>query len=365
MTMLGRGKRSSPDKSGKGRKRGKGGADQDPAEGLTKDEAAAKATEAEEKARKAAEQAARAEEAAEAARLAEVAAARAKEAARLAQIAADAASADAGTSEDADEPEKPGDAATSLEKKRDGRDGSEVAPEGDDGSANESAASTGVSVDTETAVEDDEDLDDEDLDEDDEDDEDEGDEADSEVGTETAAADSDSDADDEPVRSSGRRGRPVVVVSVLAVVAVALAAGAVFLTMQVREHQATVDARRDAVAAAENAAKALSSYDYRTLENDLKAASATTTGELRSEFDKLAQQLRTQATQQQAVSTTTVLKAGAVSATPDEVVVLVYANRASATSQDTEARLPESLRIQMTMVEKDGKWLAQELKVIS
>ncbi|MBE1531570.1 hypothetical protein [Actinomadura algeriensis] len=364
MTMLGRGKRSSSDKPGKGRKDGKGGKggkdvlEKDPEKDLTKEEAAEKAAQAEEKARKAAERAAKAEEAAEAARLAEEAAARAKEAARLAQIAADAASAEADEDEDETDEDGADEAVRSLEKKRGGRDGSEVESGGDDGSAGESVAATGISVDDETG-EDDAD-DDEDEDSDDEDD-------DSDVDAKDDSEDDSDDADseDEPVRSSERRGAPVLVIGILAVVAVALAAGGVFLTLKDREHRQVLDARRDAVAAAENAAKALSSYDYRTLDTDLKSASATTTGDLRGEFDKLAAQLRTQATQQQAVSTTTILKAGAVSAKQDEVVVLVYANRASATKNDTEARLPESLRIRMEMVEKDGKWLAQDLKVIS
>ncbi|MEV5825701.1 hypothetical protein AB0L25_08990 [Spirillospora sp. NPDC052242] len=386
MTVLGRGKRSSTEKPGKGRKGGKGVLEKDPEEGLTREEAAAKADTAEEKARRAAERAAKAEEAAEAARLAEEAAARAKEAARLAQIAADAASAEAGTDDDADAPEESGEAATSLEKKRKGRKGSEVAPEGDEAAAGDSAAPTAVSaaaVDDETdeetdgdRIDDEDDLEDDDLaDEDDfEDDEDEDDEDDEEESeddaegaddAETAKSGADASDDDEPARPSGRRGSPAVVIGVLSVVAVALAAGAVFLGLKVREQQATADARRDAVAAASNSAKALSSYDYRTLETDLKSASATTTGDLRKEFDTLAAQLRTQATQQQAVSTTTVLKAGAVSAKPDEVVVLVYANRASATNKDTEPRLPEPLRIRMIMVEKDGEWLARKLQVIS
>ncbi|MFD0902253.1 hypothetical protein [Actinomadura sediminis] len=397
MTMLGRGKRSSKDKPGKGRKGGEAVLEKDSEKGLTKEEAAAKAATAEERARRAAERAAKAEEAAEAARLAEEAAARAQEAARLAQIAADAASAEADDAGDgdaadgdaADGAKEPGEAATSLEKKRKGRKGSEVAPGGGGASADEPAASAAVPTEVETGAdeiddEDDEDLedddvtdedsedDDEDSEDDDEDSEDDDQDEDSEDeddedGEESEAAESDAEAgdDDAPVRLSTRRGSPVLVTGVLAVVAVALAAGAVFLGLKVREQQATADARRDAVAAASNAAKALSSYDYRTLETDLKSASATTTGDLHKEFDALAAQLRTQATQQQAVSTTTILKAGAVSAKPDEVVVLVYANRASATNKDTEPRLPEPLRIRMVMVEKDGAWLAQKLQVIS
>ena len=117
--------------------------------------------------------------------------------------------------------------------------------------------------------------------------------------------------------------------------------------------------------ASSRAAQKLSSYDYQTLDADLKAASATTTGKLHSDYEKLAQELRTVAVQQQAVSNTTVMKVGVVSATPDKVVTLIYANRSSVTKNDKQQRLPEPLRIKMTMVKKDGKWLASELTVIS
>ncbi|QFG23875.1 hypothetical protein [Actinomadura sp. WMMB 499] len=371
MTMLGRGKRSAADKSSKDAKDAKGA--EDPEKELTKDEAAEKAREAEGKARRAAEQAAKAEEAAEAARLAEEAAARAKEAARLAKIAADAASADAEADAEADEGDEDGAepdenraAATTPRKKRDGGGGSDLASEGEEGSADESAAPAGVSVEDGTGAEEDAE-DDSDAEEDAEDD------SDSEEDAEEDAEDEPGETGDgeaaEPARSSGRssgrRGSPAVIVGVLTVLAVALAAGTVFLGMKYREHQAIEEARADGVSAASDAVKALSSYDYRTLDNDLKSAEAITTGDLNKEFPKFASQLKAQARQQEAVSTTTVLKAGAVSVSPEKVVALVYANRIAATNKDTQARLPEPLRVKATMVKADGEWKAEDVDVIS
>lgn len=143
------------------------------------------------------------------------------------------------------------------------------------------------------------------------------------------------------------------------------APGTTALALKIKEQNATEEASKQAAIAASRAAQKLSSYDYQTLDADLKAASATTTGKLHTQYDKLAQQLRTVAVQQQAVSNTTVIKTGVVSATPDKVVALVYANRSSATKDDKQQRLPEPLRIKMTMVKEDGAWLASELTVLS
>ncbi|TMR05413.1 hypothetical protein ETD83_06855 [Actinomadura soli] len=298
---------------------------------------------------KAAEQAAKAEEAAEAARLAEEAAAKAREAARLAKIAADEAAAEADEAEETDE------AVKSLQKPQDPPDDSEDASDGDsapeDGSASPEVASAPVdATESDEAPETDED-------------------APKPVKVKKTAAPK---AAPKPAPKAAprpgrwfRSGSMGTVVAVLVVLMIAFGAGTTALALEVREQNATVTASKEASFAASRAAQKLSSYDYQTLDADLKAASATTTGKLRTDYDKLAQQLRTVAVQQQAVSTTTVMKVGVVSATPDKVVALVYANRSSATKADKQQRLPEPLRIRMTMVKQDGKWLASELTVIS
>ncbi|WUI00300.1 hypothetical protein OHR68_00280 [Spirillospora sp. NBC_00431] len=254
----------------------------------------------------------KAEEAAEAARLAEEAAAEAREAARLAQIAADEAAEEA--SEETDKPAK------SLQKPQQGQNDSEDEPDDD------------------TTPEED-----------------------------SAPPKDDEEPPKRPIKAEPRfrtTSLPMVI-AVLAVLAIAFGTGTVVLALKVREQNATETASKEASFAASRAAQKLSSYDFQTLDADLKSASATTTGKLRTDYDKLARELRTVAVQQQAVSTTTVMKVGVVDATPDKVVALVYANRSSATKADKQQRLPEPLRIKITMVKKDGKWLAAELTVIS
>ncbi|MFA1543836.1 hypothetical protein [Actinomadura monticuli] len=332
MTMLGRGKRSASDKKSDKKK---------PDANADKTTKADKATKADKDVKDI--KAIKAEEAAEAARLAEEAAAKAREAARLAQIAADEAAEAEAETEVADEPEKP---AKSLEKPKTPRKASEVAPDPENAPEDDSAPSTDASVDSETG-----------------DAEDEDDEATEATEAAEEAGDDVGDGDDEPRRS--RLGGVSTVIAVLAVLTLALGAATTALYLKVGEQKAAEQAGKEASMASSRAAQKLSSYDYQTLDADLKAASATTTGKLHTDYEKLAQELRTVAVQQGAVSNTTVMKVGVVSATPDKVVTLVYANRSSATKNDKQQRLPEPLRIKMTMVKKDGKWLASELTVIS
>lgn len=158
-----------------------------------------------------------------------------------------------------------------------------------------------------------------------------------------------------------RAGVPLLIV--LMVVAALLAAGVVGLFIKRAELLATDKAASQAVHAASQAARDLSSYDYRTLESDFKTASNQTTGNLHSEYDALAQQIRGTAIQQQAVSQTTVIKAGVERAAPERVTVLVYANRSAATTASPN-RLPETLRIRITMVKVSERWLASDLQVL-
>ncbi|MEU8340477.1 hypothetical protein AB0C74_02170 [Spirillospora sp. NPDC048832] len=320
MTMLGRGKRSASDKKS-------------------------------DKKNEKSDKAAKAEEAARAAELAEEAAAKAREAARLAQQAAEEAAAAEDDEADTDDPEN---AVKSPEKPAPSEKDSEDAP-APEGAREEASASEKADADAEGEP-------------------DEGDDIQpartkltkklpkDEADDDAEEAEEDGD-DDEPRRS--RRGGLTTVIAVLAVLTVALGAGTTALYLKVSDQKATEEASKDASFASSRAAQKLSSYDFQTLDTDLKSASALTTGKLHTDYEKLAQELKTVAVQQQAVSNTTVMKVGVVSATPDKVVTLVYANRSSRTKADKQQRLPEPLRIKMTMVKKDGKWLASDLKVIS
>ncbi|MDL4820909.1 hypothetical protein [Actinomadura opuntiae] len=358
MTMLGRGKRSAPKKDEGPREDGDG------------------------KAGKAAAQATKAEEAAEAARLAEEAAARAREAARLAQIAADAAAAADAEDTDAEDTEEdaPAKAVKTAVKPRRTKKAPESVPEDDDPAADESAADeapaddalkTEAEEDTDEAEDEPDDALETEADEAEDEDEDgeledEDDEPADEAKprtTKKALAFKRAAKTDEPRRRVGT-GR-FTLLAVMTVLFLALGTAATVLILKDHKQNAIDDARRDGLWAASKAAQELSSYDYRTIDADTKAAAAMTTGKLHDDYVKQLPSFKAQATAQQLVGTTTVMKTGAISASPDKVVVLVYADRSSATKNDKTPQLPESLRLKMTMVKVDGKWLAQKVDVIS
>ncbi|MBO2460116.1 hypothetical protein [Actinomadura violacea] len=381
MTMLGRGKRSAPEK-GKGPRKG---------DAAGKDGGAGK--EGEGRTKTAAEQAAKAEEAAEAARLAEEAAERAREAARLAQIAADAAAAvdEAEDAEDTDDdgedaPAKAKSAVKSPVKPRRTKKAPESEPEADEPAADDSAPAevsdadvdeveTGAKPEIDVDAEDDseegaEAEDGAEDDADDAEDEDDADEPEAKRGkrpslkktAKVVAVDEDED-DDEPGRRFGT-GR-FTLLAVLVVLVLGFGTAAVMLILKDQKQSATDDARKNGLWAASKAAQELSSYDFRTIDTDTRAAAAMTTGKLHDDYVKQIPSFKQQAVAQQLVGTTTVMKTGAISASPDKVVALVYADRSSATKNDKTQQLPESLRLKMTMVKVHGKWLAQKVDVIS
>ncbi len=147
----------------------------------------------------------------------------------------------------------------------------------------------------------------------------------------------------------------------LVVVTGVLALG-VWRVGEVREQDAVAEARRTAPAAAERAAAAILSYEHTTLDADAKAAARYMTPEYRkqylSTFDEL---VRPNAAESKAVVAADV-KASAVSqADPERVSVLLYVNQTTtSTANNGEPQLALN-RVQMTMVESDGRWLVSNI----
>ncbi|WP_018654824.1 hypothetical protein [Actinomadura flavalba] len=346
MTMLGR---------GKGRKDGKAADADETAAEEPADEAApqdAKAAKAAERAREAARIAALAEEAAE----------RAREAARLAQVAAAAAAA-ADEAAEAGDDDEPVASAAAAKPAAVEVDEPETAESDDDPVV---TAKSGTEAKPEADKEDDTDEKD-----------------DTPVvltkSDDEAAEDATSDEKDEPKKTgaakvrkreraeagSGRR-RPSagLTVVLLGVLAVALVVTSGVLFWKKREADAIATASRQAAFAATRAAQDVSSYDFQTLDEDFKTGSAAVTGRLRTQYEQQAQQIRASVTEQQMVATTTVVKTGVISAGTDKVDVLVFANRNAVSKNDKQQRLPEPLRIRLTMEKKGDRWLASNLIVL-
>jgi len=162
--------------------------------------------------------------------------------------------------------------------------------------------------------------------------------------------------------SSPAGGVPWAVVVVLGVL-VAIAVGvAAYLTVQAERVEAYQQAVTRAPSAAENAAVAVLSYDYESLEADRDAAAKFLSPDYRTEyvdtFDKLVVE---NATETKAKVEAEVLASSAMATgadrDPGRVQVLLFVNQAT-TNASTEGTPSVALnRVRFDMVEVDGTWL--------
>ncbi len=201
----------------------------------------------------------------------------------------------------------------------------------------------------------------------------------------TVAEDRAPTTDDEPAprprrerapRSSRERGprrsrRPSRVQLAVVVVLALLLAGATALAVRsglaVRDGQATADARDEAPAAAERAAKALLSYNYKTLPADADRASAYLTPSFEKDYLKTFRVLEKQkdgspglAVQSKTVVSATVVGSGVVDAEPGKARVLVFVNQLNS-KQGQDPQIFQN-RVAMTMVQRGNTWLVDGLK---
>jgi len=153
--------------------------------------------------------------------------------------------------------------------------------------------------------------------------------------------------------------RPVVVA--LLVTAVLLAGGAVALWRVADGQRATEAGGQDALAAARRAAVALLSYDGRTVDAQLAAASDLITGPFQADFRTVASTLVAPAATQKQVSThAQVVAAAVVTAAPGEVTTLLYLNQTTQSAASPAPTISGS-RVRLTMTEVAGRWLVSAM----
>ncbi|OUD00240.1 hypothetical protein [Streptomyces swartbergensis] len=161
--------------------------------------------------------------------------------------------------------------------------------------------------------------------------------------------------------SGGRRRPLTLVLAVLLVVGlVALAA----LGWQYRDGRLTESARTEALAAARKAAPVVLSYDYRRLDKDFSRARAHLTGDFRDEYSKTTKTVvAPTAEKYHGVVKATVAAPGSggtpaasvVSASPDKVVVLLFINQVTESTQVSGSRVDQN-RVRMTMDRTGDGW---------
>ncbi len=188
-----------------------------------------------------------------------------------------------------------------------------------------------------------------------------------------AAGEGDSSARAEPDQeaASGRdrapgtakgMGLPWPVFAALAVVTAVVVGFAAYFIVQAQRAEAYQKALDRAPAAAENAASAVLSYDYKSLEADRDAAAKFLTDDYRSQyvdtFDKLVTE---NATDTKATVKAQVLASSAMAVgeqrDPNRVSVLLFVNQSTTSAATTGQPSVALNRVRFDMVEQDGTWL--------
>ncbi|MGJ5752501.1 Mce-associated membrane protein [Streptomyces puniciscabiei] len=163
-----------------------------------------------------------------------------------------------------------------------------------------------------------------------------------------------------PPRGLGRR----VLTAVLGVVLVAALVMAAVLGWQYRQGRQAEQARGEALAAARKAAPVVLSYDYRHLGRDFARARALLTGHFRDQYGRTTKTVvAPTATKYHGVVKATVATpsdggapaVSVVSASPDRVVVLLFVNQITESTQVPEPRLDLN-RVRMTLTRTSGGW---------
>jgi Mce-associated membrane protein len=188
----------------------------------------------------------------------------------------------------------------------------------------------------------------------------------------------DTEAPPAPARRRGSRGVSTGVLAALgalnlltlglvAVLTLAVLVATAITGVKVHQEGNIIDARDEAPAVAERAAKAVLSYDYRTLPADRKRASAYLTSDFRKKYLENFTLLEKQkdgtpgaAVQTKTVVTSSVLGSGVMDDDDGVVRVLVYVNQTS-TRPGRDPQIFQN-RVAMTMEHVGNRWLVDDLK---
>jgi Mce-associated membrane protein len=151
-----------------------------------------------------------------------------------------------------------------------------------------------------------------------------------------------------------------VLAGLLAVMLSALTAFGL-VAYRVRSDQRVETARDQAMAAAHDHAEAILSYDYRHLDADFAAARSTLTGGFARDYKVTTTTLvRPGAEQYHVVVKAEVAAQSVVSATADQVVVLLFVNQTT-TSTRLDGPKVDLNRVRLTLVKHGGDWLVNKV----
>ncbi|HVW45212.1 MAG TPA: hypothetical protein VHC18_28065 [Amycolatopsis sp.] len=153
----------------------------------------------------------------------------------------------------------------------------------------------------------------------------------------------------------------LVIPAVLLAAAVGTGVPAALLYQDAVATEAAQANRAPASAATKARLEQVLSYRFTTIDQDLTAAKADTTGEFGQQFAVAADQIIAAAARQAEITTTaTVVSTAVVDAHPDEVVVLAFVNQTT-TTKDKPQPATGALRLRVTLERAGGQWLISRL----
>lgn len=166
------------------------------------------------------------------------------------------------------------------------------------------------------------------------------------------------------------RAKPSVTVVALLVLAIAsLGFGAFGVWRGVDEWRSNslVESRVDATDAASSAAEEIFSYRYNLLDEHFRESQKSMTPKFGKKFRSISPALKALAPQRKIQVKAVVRYAAAKecgdTCTPDKVTVLIFLDQARV-SADTDKPTVFGNRIEMFMVERNGKWLVDNIKAL-
>ncbi len=168
-------------------------------------------------------------------------------------------------------------------------------------------------------------------------------------------------ASDEEPAGAARTVVPLWLLAALAALVIAVVAGSVHLSTKPSD-DAVATATTQALSAAERAAPAVLSYDYRDLDANASAAHAMMTKTYRDEsYDPLFKIIKSNAPGLKTiVSVDKIVASGIVRSGDDRVQVLVFLNRTTSNASGQQALTQD--QVVMTMQRgDDGEWLVSDM----
>ncbi|TJZ57178.1 hypothetical protein FCH28_06955 [Streptomyces piniterrae] len=167
----------------------------------------------------------------------------------------------------------------------------------------------------------------------------------------------------EEATAEPKRRRSGLLGAGLALLVVAGLAATTVLGLDYRDAESAGEARTEALAAAQKAAPAILSYDYRHLDKDFAAARSHITGDFEDKYRKTTTTVvAPTAKRYHGVVKATVAKpasgdpaASVVSASPDKVVVLLFMNQVTNSTQVSGSRVDLN-RVRMTLQRTSDGW---------